>query len=106
MITSELLEAYLACPMKCYLRSRGEQCSENKFAALYQTQRDSYRRAGIRKLKANLASHQTEPGTFKNARWQFAFDQTLDADDLLADVHAIQRVSTKEGASEFTPSFE
>lgn len=32
MITSELLEAYLACPLKCYLRSRGEECAENSFA--------------------------------------------------------------------------
>jgi predicted RecB family nuclease len=103
MITSELLEAYLACPMKCYLRSRGEECSENEFAALYQTQTDSYRRAGIGKLKANLAGRQIEPGIFKNAQWQFVFDQMVDADNLSADVHAIQRVSTKGGASEFIP---
>ena len=30
MITSELLEAYLACPMKCYLQSNGEKCSEKQ----------------------------------------------------------------------------
>ena len=47
MITSELLEAYLACPMKCYLQSNGEKCSENRFAALYQTQMDSYRHQKI-----------------------------------------------------------
>jgi hypothetical protein len=35
VITSELLEAYLACPMKCYLQSNGEKCSENRFAALH-----------------------------------------------------------------------
>jgi hypothetical protein len=48
VITSELLEAYLACPMKSYLLSNGEKCSENKFAALYQTQKDSYRRHTLR----------------------------------------------------------
>ncbi len=32
MITSELLEAYLVCPLKCYLWSRGEECAENSFA--------------------------------------------------------------------------
>ena len=52
MITSELLEAYLACPMKSYLQSNGEKCSENEFAALYQIQKHSYRHAGIRRLEA------------------------------------------------------
>src|SRR5436190_23746891 len=35
MITSELLAAYLACPMKCYLRSTGLKCSENQYSAWY-----------------------------------------------------------------------
>ena len=107
MITSELLEAYLACPTKCYLRSSGEECSENSFAVLYQTQKDSYHHAGIRRLKANpsqeLAGGQIEPGSFKKVRSQLALDQVLDVDDLSANVHAIQRVSTKEGLPEFIP---
>jgi predicted RecB family nuclease len=107
MITSELLEAYLACPTKCYLRSSREECSENRFAALYQTQKDSYHHAGIRRLKANPsrepAGGQIEPGGFKKARWQLALDQVLDVGDLSANVHAIQRVSTKGEASEFIP---
>ena len=107
MITSELLEAYLACPTKCYLRSSREEGSENRFAALYQTQKDSYHHAGIRRLKANPsrepAGGQIEPGGFKKARWQLALDQVLEVDDLSVNVHAIQRVSTKGGASEFIP---
>ena len=102
MITSELLEAYLACPMKCYLRSNEEKCSENKFAALYQTQRDLYRHSGIRRLEANLsqgiARGQIEPSGFKKAQWQLALDQVFDADDLSTNIHAIQRVPT-EGRS-------
>jgi hypothetical protein len=43
MITSELLEAYLACPMKCYLQLIGERRSENKFATWYQAPQESYR---------------------------------------------------------------
>ena len=75
MITSELLEAYLACPTKCYLRSSREECSENRFAALYQIQKDSYHHAGIRRLKTNPsrepAGGQIEPGTgkFATTRW-------------------------------------
>src|SRR5579864_379727 len=84
VITSELLEAYLACPLKCYLQ----------FAALYQTQKDSYRRACIRGLEANspqgLARGQIEPQSFKKARWRLALDQAFDVDDLSANIHAIQ----------------
>jgi hypothetical protein len=54
VITSELLEAYLACPMKCYLQSNGEKCSGNKFSAWYETQKESYRRVGTRRLEASL----------------------------------------------------
>ena len=107
MITSELLEAYLACPTKCYLRSSGEECSENRFAALYQTQKDSYRHAGIRGLEANssqgLARGQIEPRGFKKARWQLALDQAFDVDDLSANIHAIQRIQTEGGSSELIP---
>jgi hypothetical protein len=93
VITSELLDAYLACPLKCYRQSNGEKCSENLFAALYQTQKDSYRHAGIRGLEANssqvLARGQIEPRGFKKARWQLALDQAFDVDDLSANIHAI-----------------
>jgi predicted RecB family nuclease len=107
MITSELLEAYLACPMKSYLLSNGEKCSENKFAALYQTQKDSYRHAGIRRLEGILsqgvARGQIEPLNFKKARWQLALDQAFDMDDLSANIHAIQRVPTEGRLSDFIP---
>jgi predicted RecB family nuclease len=107
MITSELLEAYLACPMKCYLQLIGERRSENKFATWYQAQQESYRRTGIRRLEASLshgsACGQIEPSRLKEARWQLALDQTFDADDLSANIHAIQRFPTKGGSSEFVP---
>src|SRR5260370_35908994 len=61
MITSDLLEAYVACPMKCYLQSNGAKCSENTFAALYQTQKDSYRHASIRRLEADQRAAQKPP---------------------------------------------
>ncbi len=54
MNTSELLEAYLACPLKCYLRSIGEKCAGNKFSAWYETQEEMYRRVGSRRLEASL----------------------------------------------------
>lgn len=107
MITSELLEAYLACPMKCHLQSNGEKCSENEFATLYQTQKDSYRHAGIRRLEADSprgsARSQIELRDFKKAEWQLAFNQPLDVDDLSATIDAIQREPTEGRPSELIP---
>jgi len=107
VITSELLEAYLACPMKCYLRSNGEKRSENGFAAWYQTQKDSYRHAGIRRLEAGppqgSTRSQIEPRGFRKTEWRLAFNQALDVDDLSSTIHAIQRVPTEGRSSEFIP---
>ena len=104
MITSELLEAYLACPLKCYLQSNGEKSSENLFAALYQTQKDSYRRAGIRGLEEShsqgSARGQIEPRGFEEKQWRVALDQAFDVDDLSANIHAIQRIQTEGKSSE------
>jgi predicted RecB family nuclease len=109
LITSELLEAYLACPTKCYLRSIGEVGSGNTYAAWNQTQNDSYRREGIGRLTANstqeLASGQIEPSRLKKARWQLALDQVFRAEDLEASILAVQRTlrDGKPQTSQFTP---
>jgi predicted RecB family nuclease len=109
LITSELLEAHLACPTKCYLRSIGEVGSGNTYAAWDQTRNESYRREGIGRLTASstqeLASGQIEPSRLKKARWQLALDQVFRADDLEACIHAVQRTPRdgKPQTSEFTP---
>jgi predicted RecB family nuclease len=104
LITSELLEAHLACPTKCYLRSIGEVGSGNTYAVWNQTRNESYRREGIGRLAASstqeLASGRIEPSRLKKARWQLALDQVFRADDLEASIHAVQR---KPQTSEFTP---
>lgn len=109
MITSELLEAHLACPTKCYLQSIGEVGSGNTYAAWDQTRNNSYRREGIGRLTASssqeLASVRVEPGPLKKARWRLALDHVFRAEDLEASIHAVQRTPNdgKPQSSEFTP---
>jgi predicted RecB family nuclease len=109
LITSELLEAHLACPTKCYLRSIGEVGSGNTYAAWNQTRNESYRREGIGRLTAcstqELASGRIEPSHLKKARWLLALDQVFRSEDLEANIHAVRR-APKDGnprTSEFTP---
>jgi len=109
VITSELLEAHLACPTKCYLRSIGEVGSGNTYAAWDKARGESYRREGIERLTASssqdLACGQIEPRRLKKARWQLALDQVFRVEDLEASIHAIHRLSKggKPQASELTP---
>jgi predicted RecB family nuclease len=109
LVTSELLEAHLACPTKCYLRSIGEVGSGNTYAAWNQTRNDLYRREGMGRLTASttqeLVSGRIEPSHLKRARWQLALDQLFRSDDLEACIHAVQRTPRdgKPQTSEFTP---
>jgi len=109
VITSELLEAHLACPTKCYLRSIGEVGSGNAYADWDKARGESYRREGIGRLAASssqdLACGRIETSRLKKARWQFALDQVFRAEDLEASIHAHQRTPRdgKPQTSEFTP---
>lgn len=109
LITSELLEAHLACPTKCYLRSIGEVGSGNIYATWDQTRTELYRREGIQKLTASItqepASGRNEPSRLKKAQWQLALDQVFRSDDLEASIQAVQRTPRggKSRTSEFTP---
>src|SRR5262245_42895260 len=49
-ITSYLFEAYLKCPTKCFLRSRGEAGDGNAYADWVRSQTDSYRNEQIKEL--------------------------------------------------------
>ena len=109
MITSELLEAYLACPTKCYLRSIGEASPGTTYAAWYQARNDLYRREGIRKLIASttldVVKGQIDMRRLKTTQWQFAFDQIVRSDDLEARLHGVQRTTKNREllTSEFSP---
>ncbi|HXJ40767.1 MAG TPA: hypothetical protein VNH18_15915, partial [Bryobacteraceae bacterium] len=46
-ITPNLLEAYLKCPTKCWLRSAGEQITDRTWAQYTRAEDESYRAAAI-----------------------------------------------------------
>ena len=107
MITSELLAAYLACPMKCYLRSTGLKCSENQYSAWYHKKNDSYRRIGTERLASvyshALAEGQIDPRHLKDAQWQLAIDQVFKTAEFSADIYAVQRPPAQMEPFEVTP---
>jgi CRISPR/Cas system-associated exonuclease Cas4 (RecB family) len=96
-ITSTFFDAYLKCPVKCWLRSAGEPATDNPYAQWIHSQRESYRASGIQRLLS-----ETVPGEYaiapseqdlKATRWSLAVSVRARRRNLEADLHAVRRVS-------------
>lgn len=80
MVTSRLLEAFLACPVKCHLLSKGELPAATEYSEWITAREESYRHEGIRKLTfqetcPGIAS--PEPGLWEHESWRFAVGETV-----------------------------
>ena len=53
-ITDDLVETFLKCPTKCFLRSRGEAGTGNAYAAWVRTKNDVFRIEGTKRLVAEV----------------------------------------------------
>ena len=76
--SSELFEAFLKCPTKCWLQSRGETCEGNAYAEWVKMQNESYRAEGVRRLQDTVPEGErvVAPTTenLKGAKWRLAVD--------------------------------
>src|ERR1700756_5067355 len=95
-ITSDLFDAYLKCPTKCFLRSRGEVGAGNAYSDWVRTQTDSYRNDQIKELSAVAArdgriitASLTENP--KAAERGYAFDFVAQAQNLESHIHIVER---------------
>ncbi len=99
IVTSCLFEAFMACPMKCYLFSKGEIGACREYTSWATTQTELYRREGKQKLLVEhpheLDSGILESGRWKSASWHFALDKIVRAQNWEASLHVVQRVSMK-----------
>ena len=80
MVTSRLLEAFLACPVKCHLLYKGEVPVGTEYSAWAAAREESYRREGFRKLTSQEAGPDiasTEPALWKYESWRFAAGKTV-----------------------------
>jgi predicted RecB family nuclease len=109
LVTTRLFESYLACPTKCYLQSIGETATENDFTIWSETRRKSYCLDGLQRLRSNhprtIDGGAPNPGHWRHALWDFAFNQIVRADHYEAHLEAVQRVQL-DGAvhlSKFIP---
>jgi hypothetical protein len=75
-ITSQLLEAYVKCPTKCWLRYAGENATGNAYAAWVQAKNEACRVEGIKRLVADVPDAERVAASptknLKMATWQMA----------------------------------
>ena len=62
IITTDLVEAFLKCPTKCFLRSRKEVGAGNAYGDWLRTKTDSFRSEGIKRLMAVVAPDKCATG--------------------------------------------
>ena len=77
-ITSEIFEAHLKCPTKCWLKFTGEPPAGSAYAEWVRTEQESYRADAARRLIANAPADEcaiaTASTNLKTAQWRFAFE--------------------------------
>ena len=98
-ITSHLLEAYLKCPTKCWLRSAGEQITDSTCTQCTQAQNESYRTAEIHRLlsKTHPSECMVSPSAanLKAGKWRLATGVLAQAPHLESHLHAVERLPSQ-----------
>ena len=109
-ITTGLVEAFLKCPTKCFLRARVEVGTGNAYADWVRTENDVFRTDGIKRLVAGVAPDKCATGTAatetgRSAQWRLALDFVARSENLRCSCHAVERIpSTGRGrAAQFVP---
>jgi len=100
-ITSNLFEAYLKCPTKCFLLSRGEAGDGNAYANWVRVQTELYRNDRIKDLKS-IAIRDGRITTaalteaLKVTETECVFDFAAQAVNLESHIHFIERTPPKD----------
>ena len=106
MVTSRLLEAFLSCPFKFHLLSKGEVPAGKEYSAWAAAKVESYRREGFRKLTSKEMGPDialAEPGLWKHESWRFAIGKTVRTETWEAEIALIQRITQAGATSRFAP---
>src|SRR2546430_15211151 len=112
-ISSDLFEAFLKCPTKCWLRALGEPVSNNAYAEWVKAQNTLYRATETERLLSETPTDECAvsppPADLKTAKWRQAASMTVQAQPnfcvVISELHAVERVpSTGRGrAAQFIP---
>jgi hypothetical protein len=95
-ITTDLLEAFLKCPTKCYLRAHEEVETGNPYADWVRTQSVAFRGEAIKGLMGGFAPDKCVTGTpavesARSTQWQLATEFVARSENLQCSCHAVER---------------
>jgi hypothetical protein len=103
-LTSSLFGAYLKCPTKCFLWSRGETGTEETYGHWVRTQDEFYRREALRCAK--MESPESEvlinpigAERLKKSNWRWALDFAAETKHGLFSVQALTHLSLLGGST-------
>jgi predicted RecB family nuclease len=96
-ITNDLVEAFLKCPTKCFLRSCGEAGAGNAYAAWVRTKNNVFRIEGTKRLVAGVAPEKCAivtqaMGSPKPVQWQVGLDFAVQSQNLQCSCHAVEQI--------------
>jgi hypothetical protein len=97
-ITPDVFEAYLKCPTKCWLSATDEPSTGASYSEWLETQNDSYRLIGTRRLVAEFSNNEVvlspDMENFKVAKWRLASNLAVQAQMdccvLESEIHALE----------------
>ena len=100
IITSDIFEAYLQCPFKCWFRFQGEEAPGNTYSLWVEKQNHLYRDEAPNQIMddigvADFTSSPSQPLNIKTANWRLAADFVARKDNLEAHISAIERLSSE-----------
>ncbi|MGC2528845.1 MAG: hypothetical protein WA639_13930 [Candidatus Acidiferrum sp.] len=109
-ITDDLVETFLKCPTKCFLRSRGEAGTGNAYAAWVRTKNDVFRIEGTKRLVAEVTLDKCAIGTqamgsLKPPAWHLGIDLAVQSQELQCFCHAVEQIPSagRGRAAQFVP---
>jgi hypothetical protein len=109
-ITVDLVEAFLKCPTKCFLRSCGEAGTGNAYAAWLQTKNNAFRIEGTKRLVAGVAPDKCAIGPQamenpKPAQWHLGMDFAVQSQNFQCSCHAVQQIPSagRRRTAQFVP---
>src|SRR5215469_3163283 len=97
IVSTELFDAYLECPVKCWLRSRAAPTDGNIYADWARVQNATYCDGGLKRLLATVPESNRAIGlpSEKNpiaASWRLAVDVRLRTNNLESRLRAVERM--------------
>ena len=100
-VSSQLFEAFLECPTKCWLRSRAEPAARNTYADWARARNETYYQESIKRLFSRFpvggsVTGAPVPKSLTDATWRLAIGMHLQKKELESRLQAIQRISSED----------